>query len=86
MDTILTPLSSSSKVGRQDAHGHAAKGQTDGVYWHGNNLKRIVEDIERLSFPVLAELVPVVEDVEFGDSPHLTGPRGKRRSKHEGTW
>jgi len=55
--------------------GHAAGGESSRTYWNEVNVKRFVDVVGIVAHPVVTELVPVVEDVQFRVDVH----RGRRR-------
>lgn len=55
--------------------GHAGGGESSSTYWNEKDIRRFVDFVKLVTYPVISELVPVVEDVCFGTDVH----RGARR-------
>jgi integrase len=55
--------------------GHARGGEATRTYWNEKDVRRLIETVQIVSYSVVKELAPPVEDVAFGIDVH----RGKRR-------
>lgn len=61
--------------------GHARGGESSRTYWNEKDVRRFVDLVNLVSHPVVTELVPVVEDVEFGVDVHRNGRRPPLRTR-----
>jgi len=55
--------------------GHAGGGESSTSYWNSKDVRQFVAMVNIVSYPVVTELVPVVEDVRFGVDVHRKNRR-----------
>jgi integrase len=69
------------KTGVAPLVGHAKGGEAVRTYWNEKDVRRLADIVKIVQYPVITELVPVVENVKFGVDVHRKNRRPPPRRK-----